>query len=611
MNLPTVFNIAIGLVFIYLVLSLLASQIQEVTATLLQWRAKHLKGAIENLILGDTEHNAEIDKSSELVGNLFRNPLIQNLNQTSKSWLAIISKNNTSKKVTLPNQTASQNEKSIGNSSPSSIPAETSKVTNQDQIASQKEKNTRNSSSPSYMPAETFSTTVLYELSIPRLGRFLTWLNIEKLIYNEIYSKIDTLFNKKEYKSIKTKELDNSYTNLQSHFKHVLDDYKQERYGLSSTIIRLRNQVENFKREIEESLPTKSTTLSDNVTPSSQLSDISERKQDHNRKTLKDLINQILDFVFTPDKKDHDLFIRLRPSLTTLLDLLDKDSKAYESCEKEFPEASHLRESFEFVQKEFDKISKILPDNLRKSLYALALRSRIKTSDIEQQLDQFKQEIEIWFDRSMDRATGMYTRNARGFAFLIGLVLAVSLNADTFYIVSRLAKDDDLRNSIVNTSSQLVERVQSSSPPTPTRPSPPPKAPSTTSSSLTLSPTPSPSLNTIERVKDNVDQSLSEITLPIGWNDNILDEQLQVSAPIKENETFEEKQKREKREKEKNRRIAKFFGHPIPPVIIMIMGWLVTATAIMMGAPFWFDFLGLFINVRNTGSKPASKTDKN
>jgi hypothetical protein len=41
------------------------------------------------------------------------------------------------------------------------------------------------------------------------------------------------------------------------------------------------------------------------------------------------------------------------------------------------------------------------------------------------------------------------------------------------------------------------------------------------------------------------------------------------------------------------------------------MGWLVTATAIMMGAPFWFDFLGLFINVRNTGSRPASKTDKN
>ena len=607
MNLPTIFNIAIGLVFIYLVLSLLASQIQEVVATILGWRAEQLTRAIENLVLGDTDPELEINNKSksetnnkktyELVDNLFKNPLIQNLNQTSKSWIATIPKKIISWLATIQFI--------------------------QKFIPQDKEPN-RNTINPTYMPAETFSTTVLYELDIPRLGRFLTWLNIEKLIYNEIYIKIETLLENKEYECIKNEKLVKSHENLKSHFKHVLDDYRQERYCLSSTIIRLRNQVENFKREIEESLPTKSTTPSDTLDISLQQSDL-EREQDRDRKTLKDLINRIVEFVFTPDKNDHDLIIRLRPSLTTLLDLLDKDSNAYKSCEEEFPKTSDLRKSFEFVQNEFDEISKILPDNLRKSLYALALRSRIKALDMEQQLDQFKQEIETWFDRSMDRATGVYTRNARGFAFLIGLVLAVSLNADTFYIVSRLAKDDDLRNSIVNTSSQLVETVQSPTSsatdgqsPT-SKISPTPKISSTKTLStqktpptptLTSSSSPTPSLNTIERVKDNVDQSLSEIALPIGWNDNILDEQFQVSDPIKENETSEEKQKREKREKEKNRRKAKFFGHLIHPVLIMMMGWIVTATAIMMGAPFWFDFLGLFINVRNTGSRPASQTDK-
>ena len=49
MNLPTIFNIAIGLIFIYLVLSLFASQIQEVIATILEWRAEQLTQAIENL----------------------------------------------------------------------------------------------------------------------------------------------------------------------------------------------------------------------------------------------------------------------------------------------------------------------------------------------------------------------------------------------------------------------------------------------------------------------------------------------------------------------------------------------------------------------------------
>ena len=43
MNLPLVIEIAIGLVFIYLVLSLLISEIQELITILLQWRAEHLK----------------------------------------------------------------------------------------------------------------------------------------------------------------------------------------------------------------------------------------------------------------------------------------------------------------------------------------------------------------------------------------------------------------------------------------------------------------------------------------------------------------------------------------------------------------------------------------
>ena len=104
MNLPTIFNIAIGLVFIYLVLSLLASQIQEVIATILEWRAEQLTRAIENLVLGDTDLESEIKKRKtyNLVDNLFRNPLIRNLNQTSKSWTATIPKKFISWLTTIP-----------------------------------------------------------------------------------------------------------------------------------------------------------------------------------------------------------------------------------------------------------------------------------------------------------------------------------------------------------------------------------------------------------------------------------------------------------------------------------------------------------------------------
>ena len=77
MNLPLVLDIAIGLFFIYLILSLLASEIQEYFTTLFQWRAKHLKKSIENLLVGDDsdeEESKERKKAEELTQRLYNNP---------------------------------------------------------------------------------------------------------------------------------------------------------------------------------------------------------------------------------------------------------------------------------------------------------------------------------------------------------------------------------------------------------------------------------------------------------------------------------------------------------------------------------------------------------
>ena len=36
-----------------------------------------------------------------------------------------------------------------------------------------------------------------------------------------------------------------------------------------------------------------------------------------------------------------------------------------------------------------------------------------------------------------------------------------------------------------------------------------------------------------------------------------------------------------------------------------IIGWLITGLAVSLGAPFWFDLLNKFMNIRGTGEKPA------
>jgi hypothetical protein len=559
MNLPIIINIAIGLIFIYLVLSLLASQIQEIVATIFQWRAAHLRGAIKHLISGDKITN---DKS--LVSKLFKNPLIQNLNQTSEAGIAMLFSG------------LGKIKEQVG------------------------EVETYISSSPSYMPSEIFSSTILKELEISKAAKLLTWLNAKKLVFYEIELKIDILLRSKGYSS----EMQ-SFKTLRENLREVLSDYKEDRYGLSPTLIRLRNQVNTFKREIKEtSFVPITTVIQDSDAALAQ------------NKSLRESINQIIEFIFATDKfydNDKDLIVRLKPSLTTVFDLLQKESLTYENFEAELNKVcakkanldtdgvlkesyTDLLESFEHVDEQFRDISKLIPDNLRDSLDALALRACIKVLDVEEQLDQFKKEIETWFDNSMERSSGVYKRNVRGFAFLIGFGVAVAFNADTFHMVSRLSKDDALRSSIITASTQLVQTVQSSPPVSTSTPKPisSPKPISTPVPTITPTPlgqassTPIPSR--IEMVKDNVDKSLSDITLPIGWTENIVEEQLKVPA---------------EGSPEAKRRV-KF----IPPLLIMILGWLVTAFAIMMGAPFWFDFLILFINVRNTGSRPKSDTDK-
>ena len=83
MNLPFVLDVAIGLIFIFLILSLLVSELQELLTTLFQWRAQHLKDAIETLLAGGVG-TPEEEHIKELVNKLYCDPLLKNINQEAK-----------------------------------------------------------------------------------------------------------------------------------------------------------------------------------------------------------------------------------------------------------------------------------------------------------------------------------------------------------------------------------------------------------------------------------------------------------------------------------------------------------------------------------------------
>ncbi len=250
------------------------------------------------------------------------------------------------------------------------------------------------------------------------------------------------------------------------------------------------------------------------------------------------------------------------------------------------------RKTYE-VYRTYQKIDDViegLPKFVRDSLKVLARRaeSRIRqvgtqVQQVGNEVDHLRIEIESWFDRSMDRASGVYKRNSKGFAIVLGFVLAVATNADTFHIFSRISNDEKLRQVIVQNATSISQNSNFQQ-------------------------------GALDTIRQQTDEALKVIPLPIGWNPTIVKQQLNCSE--QGNDWASLYNCNSARNPSRNK-TKSFF---IPRVIIgltlasflngaiMLAGWLVTGIAISMGASFWFDLLSKVVNVRNTGKPPTSST---
>jgi hypothetical protein len=219
-----------------------------------------------------------------------------------------------------------------------------------------------------------------------------------------------------------------------------------------------------------------------------------------------------------------------------------------------------------------------LPEHLKLSLHRLVKKSQFKAQELEVQLSQFQLEVENWYDNSMLRAKGVYKRNARLVAIIIGFVIAIAANADTFHIVDRLSKDQVLRESV----SSYAEEVRD-------------KAKSDFEKTGKVSST----------IKQDIDKKIKEeISLPLGWN--------------KQNSTEERFSRHhvfslfdEDDGKKDGKKIETKYLFLFPKSILTVCGWLVSAIAISMGSSFWFDLLGKFIDIKNVGKKTPESSDAN
>jgi hypothetical protein len=162
-------------------------------------------------------------------------------------------------------------------------------------------------------------------------------------------------------------------------------------------------------------------------------------------------------------------------------------------------------------------------------------------------VQKFRDSVENWFNSTMDRISGWYKRRSQLIIFLLGFSAAAVININSITIANNLWIHKAERDAMVSAAQGYLATHPVKD-----------GAPTGQDSSL----------------KANV-EGIESYGLPIGWNTTLPTDSLGWLR----------------------------FG------LWSLLGWLITAFAVSLGAPFWFDMLNKFIVVRST-VKPHEKSQE-
>ncbi|MDP4712041.1 MAG: hypothetical protein NWS63_12645 [Saprospiraceae bacterium] len=164
-------------------------------------------------------------------------------------------------------------------------------------------------------------------------------------------------------------------------------------------------------------------------------------------------------------------------------------------------------------------------------------------NESENKLDDFRSKVQGWYNDVMDRSTAWYKQNTQKLLVMIGFALAVVFNADTIAIYQRLGADPEALQQVVTMAEAYVagndvEAIRQRD----------------------------PEFEQIyQNLKNLVQQDLEAARRPLGlgWDNGIAQ-----MGPL--------------------------------DWLTKLLGWVVTALAVSLGAPFWFDLLKKIVNIRQS-----------
>jgi len=202
-------------------------------------------------------------------------------------------------------------------------------------------------------------------------------------------------------------------------------------------------------------------------------------------------------------------------------------------------------------------------ENLKEVLNTVLCNSSTGTTD--------QHKIETWFEDCMDRVSGAYKRNSQSWSLLLALVVTVALNADTLRITHTLWVNQAVRSAVVE-AAQSRARMEK---PEELLPTVEYKNPDKPDEGTAIQPNNGAALTSDEYAL------LGRLT---GW-----------SVVVSEWHSLGDASALT---------LLRWWAR-------MLLGLLMTTFAVSLGAPFWFDTLNRFMNLRGAGratDEPRNKS---
>ena len=203
-------------------------------------------------------------------------------------------------------------------------------------------------------------------------------------------------------------------------------------------------------------------------------------------------------------------------------------------------------ETFKALERKVEAI----PDaQVKRAMKSILASAKAESDQWDKALARARTSVEDWFDDSMERVSGWYKRKTQLIVLALAVVVSGGLNIDTFVIGNVLSTDATLRASVVAAAEARAKQT--------------PTVETLASSSV-------PALR----------EELKQLGLPMGWSWSSEEDNDPRKAP------------------------DDALGW-----LLKVAGVLFTAFAVALGAPFWFDLLNKFVDLRGGGGRPQKAAE--